>query len=65
MCTFDKPIGVGQAGFIRRNNHPFPYLGKSNSSIQLGPESESVRLLDFKHLGIDAPGRSVVSGGER
>jgi len=36
----------------------FPYFGKSSSSIRLGPERESVRLLDFKRLGADVPGRS-------
>ena len=38
----------------------FPYFGKSSGSIQLGPESESVRLLDFKRLEIDVPDRSAV-----
>jgi len=38
----------------------FPYFGKSSGSIQLGPESESVRLLDFKRLGVDVPGSSGV-----
>jgi len=42
----------------------FPYFGKSNGSIQLGPESESVRLLDFKRLEIDVPGRSGVVARE-
>ncbi|PUU82961.1 hypothetical protein B9Z19DRAFT_1061393 [Tuber borchii] len=38
----------------------FPYFGKSSSSIPLGPESESVQLLDFKHLGVEVPDRSTV-----
>ncbi|KAG0633173.1 hypothetical protein HOY80DRAFT_1141617 [Tuber brumale] len=32
-----------------------PYLGKYTSRIQLGPQSESVRLLDFKQLGAKVP----------
>ena len=39
----------------------FPYFGKPSKSIQLGPESESIRLLDFKRLGVDVPDRSVVA----
>ena len=34
-----------------------PYFGKSSSSIQLDPESETVRLFDFKRLGVDVPSR--------
>ncbi|PUU82964.1 hypothetical protein B9Z19DRAFT_1105475 [Tuber borchii] len=42
----------------------FPYFGKSCSSIPLGPECESVKLLDFKRLEGDVPARNaVVSGG--
>ena len=42
-----------------------PYFGKSSgSSILSGPESESVRLLDFKDLGVDVPGRSAAAPGE-
>ncbi|PUU82963.1 hypothetical protein B9Z19DRAFT_1040118 [Tuber borchii] len=43
----------------------FPYFGKSTSIITLGPERESVKLLDFKRLGVDAPDHSaVVSEGD-
>ena len=44
----------------------FPYFGKTSSSIPLGPESESVELLDFRRLGVDVPDRNVeVSEGDR
>ena len=44
----------------------FQYFGKSSSSILLGPESESIELLDFKRLGADVPDRSaVVSEGDK
>ena len=39
----------------------FPYFGKSNSSIPLGPESESVELLDFKGLGAISDRSAMVS----
>jgi len=42
----------------------FPYFGKSSSSIQLGPESESVKLLDFRRLEVDVPDRSGVMARE-
>ena len=42
----------------------FPYFGKSSSSAPLGPESESVQLLDFKRLGIDVPDRGAVVSEE-
>ncbi|KAG0638286.1 hypothetical protein HOY80DRAFT_923041 [Tuber brumale] len=41
-----------------------PYLGKYTSRIQLGPESESVRLLDFGRLGADVPYRGVGASEE-
>ncbi|PUU79857.1 hypothetical protein B9Z19DRAFT_1124564 [Tuber borchii] len=44
----------------------FPYFGGSSKKITLDPESESVKLLDFKRLGVGAPGRgAVVSEEER
>ncbi|CUS12894.1 unnamed protein product [Tuber aestivum] len=44
----------------------FPYFGKSSREIQLGAESESVRLLDFKRLGAHSPsGRPRVPRGGR
>ena len=42
----------------------FPYFGKSSSSIPLGPESESVRLSDFKRLGVGAPDRRAIVSEE-
>ncbi|PUU82950.1 hypothetical protein B9Z19DRAFT_1190011 [Tuber borchii] len=35
----------------------FPYFGRSSEKITLGPTSESVKLLDFKRLGVDVPDR--------
>ena len=37
----------------------FPYFGKSGSITSLGPESESVQLLDFKRLGAEVPDHSA------
>jgi len=42
----------------------FPYFGRSSSSIPLGPEGESVRLLDFKRLGVCVPDGSTAVIGE-
>ena len=42
----------------------FPYFGGSSEGIALGPESESVNLLDFKRLGVDLPDRSAMVSGE-
>jgi len=42
----------------------FPYFGKSSSSVPLGPESESIELLDFKSLGVDVPDRRGVISPE-
>jgi len=42
----------------------FPYSGKASSSIPLGPESESVELLDFRSLGVDVPDRRAVANPE-
>ena len=42
----------------------FPYLGKSGSITSLGPESESVELLDFKRLGAEVPDRSAAVSRE-
>ncbi|KAG0633175.1 hypothetical protein HOY80DRAFT_1141619 [Tuber brumale] len=41
-----------------------PYLGKYTGRIQLGPQSESVRLLDFKQLGAKVPYRRVEASEE-
>ena len=42
----------------------FPYFGESSEDISLDPESESVKLLDFKRLGIGAPDYSAVVSQE-
>ena len=41
----------------------FPYFGGS-SEIRLGPESESVKLSDFKRLGVGAPDRRAIESEE-
>ena len=44
----------------------FPHFGKSSSSIPLGPESESVELLDFKRSETDVPDPiPVMSEGDK
>ena len=43
----------------------FPYFGKASEGIVLGPESESVKLLDFKRLGVDVPARRAPASKER
>ena len=44
----------------------FPYFGRSSEEISLGPESESVGLLDFKRLGVGGPDpRAMVSKEEK
>ena len=40
----------------------FPYFGGSREEITLGPGRESVKLLDFKRLGVDPDGGDVVNG---
>jgi len=35
----------------------FPYFGRSIEKATLSPKSESVKLSDFKHLGVDVPDR--------
>ena len=37
----------------------FPYFGESSGEVTLGPESESVKLLDFKRLGVSVPSHMV------
>ena len=43
----------------------FPYFGESSEEIELGPESETVKLLDFGRLGIGVPYRSSAVSWER
>ena len=35
----------------------FPYFGRSGEKVTLSPTSESVKLIDFRRLGVDAPDR--------
>jgi len=42
----------------------FPYFGKSSNNIPIGPESESVDLLDFKSLGVDVLNRPAPVSSE-
>ncbi|KAG0128939.1 hypothetical protein HOY82DRAFT_621337, partial [Tuber indicum] len=41
-----------------------PYLGKYDSRVLLRPECESVKLLEFKHLGVHLPCRAVEASVE-
>ena len=40
---------------VHRRIDSFPYFGESSGGVEFGPESESVKLLDFKRLGFDLP----------
>ncbi|PUU82940.1 hypothetical protein B9Z19DRAFT_1190008 [Tuber borchii] len=42
----------------------FPYFGGSSEKITLGPERESIKLLDFKSLRVSAPDRKAVVSKE-
>ena len=42
----------------------FPYFGGSSEGIALGPESESVNLLDFKRLVVDVPAHKAPASKE-
>jgi len=55
--------GSSEDGFILFVS--FPYFGGSSEGITLGPESESVRLLEFRHLGVDVPNRRAGVSEER
>jgi len=37
----------------------FPYFGESSGEITLSPESESLKLLDFKRMGVSVPNHTV------
>ena len=41
-----------------------PYFGRSTEKIPPDPNNESVGLLDFKRLGVDAPSRRALAKGE-
>jgi len=63
-----KPPGLSKSGSSEDRFTLFvslPYFGESSGSILLGPESESVRLLDFKHLGADIPSPRAVMAKEK
>ncbi|KAG0638287.1 hypothetical protein HOY80DRAFT_906499, partial [Tuber brumale] len=66
---FNKPPELPRSGLPEDRSTLFisvPYLGKHTGRIPLGPESESVRLLDFKQLGANVPYHTVeASEGER
>jgi len=40
----------------------FPYFGGSSGKLKLGPESESIKLVDFKSLGVSGPGWRATVG---
>ena len=42
----------------------FPYFGGSSQGIVLGSESESIKLLDFKRLGLGLPARRAPASEE-
>ncbi|KAG0638284.1 hypothetical protein HOY80DRAFT_1079318 [Tuber brumale] len=55
---FNKPPELPRSDLPEDRSTLFisvPYLGKCTSRIRLGPESESVRHLDFKLLGANVP----------
>jgi len=43
----------------------FPYFGRSGQNVTLSPKSESVKLIDFKRLGVDVPDRKPGVSEER
>ena len=43
----------------------FPYFGRSSEKITLSPKSESVKLLDFKRLGVGISDRNPGMSEER
>ena len=48
---FKKPVGLAWAGLSEHGSIffvSFPYLGESRKEIRLDPESETIRLLDFR-----------------
>ncbi|PUU82959.1 hypothetical protein B9Z19DRAFT_966094 [Tuber borchii] len=65
-APFKKPSGLSQLPKPGSSEDrfilfvSFPYFGGSTKEIPLGPENESVGLLDFKRLGVDVPDRKVV-----
>ncbi|KAG0641316.1 hypothetical protein HOY80DRAFT_1135348 [Tuber brumale] len=55
---FKEPLKSSKSGSSEDRSTlfvSFPYFGKSSSNTPLGPEGESVKLLDFKRLGIHVP----------
>ena len=42
----------------------FPYFGESSKKDELGLQRESLKLLEFKRLGVGVRGRRAAVGGE-
>lgn len=69
QASFKKPSDLPRSGssddrFIFFVS--FPYFGRSRGEVTLNSESESVKLLDFKRLGVEVPERRPgVSEAER
>jgi len=66
--AFTRPSGPSRSGssgdrFILLVS--FPYFGGSSEKIKLGPESESVKLLDFKPLEVGVHAQRGVVGKEK
>ncbi|KAG0128938.1 hypothetical protein HOY82DRAFT_621333, partial [Tuber indicum] len=64
---FKKPPELSKLGLSEDRFTLFisiPYLGRTSGRVLLGPESESVRLLDFKHIGVHVGDRRVMECGE-
>ncbi|PUU82948.1 hypothetical protein B9Z19DRAFT_253989 [Tuber borchii] len=62
-APFKKPAELSKSGSSKDRITLYvslPYFGKSSRGIQLGPESESVELLDFKRLEVDLPHRRAL-----
>jgi len=66
-APFNKPSelsGLGQSEDRFILFASFPYFGESSEGTTLGPESESVKLLDFKRLGVGLPDRKAEASEE-
>ncbi|PUU82954.1 hypothetical protein B9Z19DRAFT_1190015 [Tuber borchii] len=67
-ASFREPFGPPKSGssedgFILFVS--FPYFGESSKNISLDPETESIKLLDFKGLGVEASNCNAVVSKER
>jgi len=61
-APFKEPLGSPDDRFALFVS--FPYFGESSGEDELGPLRESVKLLEFKHLGVSVRGRRAAVGGE-